>query len=151
MTLSASLAEITQALVDKLTADMATLGLNAVFYGDQDKLSTTPMACVEPDVKKVMEITPFRKTTLSISVHIIIYHSAVTSPQLNKKNADLMAEAVETFLNADKNLKRTDGSDRVIHCYIEEVASGYVTKNKTPVRASRLTFSALTQDQLPQT
>lgn len=151
MTLSASLADITQALVDKLTADATTLGLKGVFYGDQDKLPATPIVCVEPDNKDVMSYSPFRKTEIEITVYIIVYHSAIESPQQNRKDADAMAEAIETFLNADKNLKRTDHTDRVIHCYIKHVASGYAKKGNSVVRASRLTFSARTQDQLPAT
>lgn len=151
MTLSASLADITQALVDKLTTNSVTLGLKGVFYGDQDKLPATPIACVEPDMKEIISITPFRKEDIDITVYIIVYHSIVESAQLNRKAVDIMAEAIETLINADKNLKRLDGSDRVIHCYIKRVASGYAKKGNSVVRASRLTFSAITQDQLPQT
>lgn len=149
MALSTSLPDITQALVDKLTTNSASLGLKGVFYGDQDKLSATPIACVEPDMKDNISISPFRKLEIEMTIYIVVYHSLVESAQLNRKDADNMADAIETLIHLDKGLLRLDGTARVTHCYIKRIASGYVKKGSSVVRASRLTFSARTQNQLP--
>jgi hypothetical protein len=150
MTLTASLAEVTQALVDKLELNADSLGLKGIYYGDQNKLPITPIACVEPDNKDIISISPFRKVEIELTLYIVVYHSYVESPQANRQEADLMAESIETLIHADKGLLRTDGTPRVIHCYIKQVTSGYVKKGTSTVRASRLTFSARTQNQLPE-
>lgn len=144
MTLATTIPEVAEALFDKLEANKVVLGIQAVYYGDQNRLPVTPAVCIEPDAKTNTLKSAFRMVSLDFKVYILIYHSQVTSPQDNRRNADALAEAVETLIHADKDL-----GGRVIHCMIDEIASGYVTKGNSLVRASRLTFSALSQNQLP--
>lgn len=150
MAYAKSIEEVADLLVTKLTNNSTLLGIQGVFYGDQNLLPATPVICVEPDVKDV-SITPFRLINADISIYLIIYHSAVTSGQTNSRNADIMAQAVEDLIHADKQLLRGDGTASVIHCYIAKTAAGYVKKGTGTIRASRLTFTAKTQYQLPNT
>lgn len=144
MTLATTIPEIAEALYNKLDVNKEALGIEAVYYGDQNRLPVTPAVCIEPDSKTNTLTSAFRKVSLDFKIYILLYHSQVSSPQDNRRSADALAEAVETLIHADKDL-----GGLVIHCMIDEVASGYVTKSNSLVRASRLTFSALSQNQLP--
>lgn len=149
MALAVHMYEIAEALVTKLETNKVSLGLADVFYGDQEKLPSTPIACVEPDTKTNTLSSAQRKVQIEFQVFILLYHSAVQSPEANRRDSDQLAADIETLIHADRTLLRPDLTDRVIHCMIESVASGYVTKSNTLVRASRLTFSALSQTILP--
>lgn len=144
MTLATTIPEVAEYLFDKLETNKEALGIQQVFYGDQNRLPVTPAACIEPGSKKNTLKSAFRVVSIDFEVYILLYHSSVTSPQDNRRAADAMAEAVEVLIHADKDL-----GGLVIHCMIDEVASGYVSKGSTLMRASRLTFSALSQNQLP--
>lgn len=144
MPLTDKLSVVSQALVTKLRDNQAGLGLNAVYYGDQDKLPTSPIACVEPDTKNNTLKSAQRMILVDFSAYILIYHSGVVSPQVNRSESDEMAEAVETLVHADRTL-----GDLLIHCMITEVASGYANKAGSLVRASRLTFNGQSQALLP--
>lgn len=150
MALATSLDEITQAVIDFITDNKITLGIADVFYGDQMLLPRTPAVCVEPESKEFGEPGPSRKVTLDFSVFILVYHSEVRSPQSNAKDALALAESIANLLHTNPKLKRTDNSDRVIHCMVKQVGNGYSSKDNTIVRSSRLTFSALSQEILPQ-
>jgi hypothetical protein len=144
MTLTASLAQVSEALFTKFETNKASLGIEAVYYGDQNRLPVTPALCVEPDAKQNTLKSALRVIAIEFKVYILIYHSSVTSPQDNRRAADALAEATETLIHADRTL-----GGLVTHCMVDEVASGYVTKNNSLMRASRLSFSAISQNQLP--
>lgn len=151
MALSTSYIEIAELLMTKLQNNSMALGLQGVFYGDQNLIPATPVVCVEPDGKDVTQITGFRKIDYDVNIFLLVYHGAIGSIQLNRQNTDLLAESIETLIHADKGLLRADGTASVIHCYITKIASGYVKKGNSTLRASRLTFLAKTQAQLPNT
>lgn len=144
MTLTASLVEVSESLYNKFEAAKGTLGIGAVFYGDQNRLPVTPALCVEPDGKTNTLKSAFRVIAIEFKVYVLLYHGSVTSPQDNRRAADALAEAVETLIHADRTL-----GGLVTHCMVDEVASGYITKGSTLIRSSRLTFSAISQNQLP--
>lgn len=144
MTLTASLADVADTLYDKFEVAKQSLGIEAVYYGDQNRLPVTPALCVEPDGKQNTLKSAFRVISIEFKVYLLLYHGAVTSPQDNRRAADALAEQVETLIHADRTL-----GGKVTHCMIDEVASGYVTKGTSLIRASRLTFSAISQNQLP--
>lgn len=147
MTLASTYSEVANLLVTKLTNASNQLGLQGVYYGDQALLPATPIVCVEPDMKEVVEFSPFRKVDSMITIFIIVYTSAVESPQANRQDSDALAEKIEAFIHKDAQLLRPDLSASVIDCYITRVASGYVKKGTSIIRASRLTFTARTQYQ----
>jgi len=144
MPLTASLVAICDALKTKLETNSTILGLKAVYYGDQDKLPVSPVVCVEPDTKvRDLKGVP-RKTEVTVTVYLMVYHSEITDVQTNRYSADELAEAVETLVHQDPQL---DGL--VVHCMITRVESGYSNKANSIMRSSRLTFEATTQELLP--
>lgn len=152
MALSQSLSEVCTYVFNKLdaSANKIAIGYLAVFYGDQDKLPTTPMICIEPDRKvRTLNGVP-RRTLVEFRVHVILYHSGVTSPQTNRRDADEMAEEIEALLHADPRLGASAGTQLAVNSLVTSIESGYVTKAGSLVRASRLTFDVTSQAQLPQ-
>ncbi len=156
---STSLAVVSQYLVDLIQANRTTIGLPTttgvvnVFYGDQDTFTTTPMVCVEPDNKKRTLDRARRMTTIDFSIGILVYHSVITDPQANRKQADIMAEAIETLIHANPAFGfpyGTSTSPLVTHSFVEQIESGYVRKAGSTVRSSRLYVTAQnSRDILP--
>lgn len=128
----------------QLLTDHLELGLQDVFYGDQDFLPRSPAACVEPNNKKQELKGAPRRTEVTLSVYVIVYFSHIRDTEVNRRDADLLSEAIEAVLHLDAQC-----GGRVIHSMVTENASGWATKSSTPIRASRLSFEATTQAQLP--
>lgn len=144
MPLTASLVEFNDALLTKLRTNQGALGINCLFYGDQDRIPGTPCVCLEPDVKSSSLKGAPRRTQVNFVTYLLIYHSEVTSPQDNLRSANVLAEQIETLIHADRTL-----GGLVIHCMVAATDSGYVRKNNTLMRSSRLTVTAESQDMLP--
>jgi hypothetical protein len=141
--LSNDLGTICQALQSKLEASMSNLGLNAVYYGDQDSIPTTPIACVEPDMKKQIFLAAQYMFQGEVTVFILVYSSYVTSPQTNRLEADEVATAIEDLLHQDLQL-----GGLVVAGWVTEIQSGYAKKKNSIVRCSRITWSAKTRKQI---
>lgn len=146
MALSHSIVDVAAAHEQLLNDNMNALGVKAVYYGDQDKLATTPVVCVEPDTKKqdYRGGGVNRMLGVNITVFLLVYHSFVQSAQENRKGADQLAEAIEDLIHQDATL-----GGLVIECHVSEVASGYATKGNSLVRANRITIEHVTQNRLP--
>lgn len=149
-----NLAVVTQYLVDKIQANRATLGMPTgtdvvnVFYGDQDIITSTPSVCVEPDNKHRILNGDRRRTVNEFRIGILIYQGLVTDPQTNRKDADELAEAIETLIHADATFG-ANPNQLVIHSLVESIESGYQKKGGSVLRSSRLTVTATSQTILP--
>lgn len=150
-----SLPILTQYLVDKFVANKVLLGLPVsadvinVHYGDQETITFTPCICVEPDSKRRVLNGVRRRTENTFSIGVLIYTGLVTDPQVNRKDADELAEAVETLIHADATFG-ANPNQLVIHSLVESIESGYARKGgNTVLRSSRLMVSAMSQTILP--
>lgn len=142
------LSVVSERLFEKLEQNKDDLGLYTVLYGDQERLPGYPAVCVEPDNKdRDLNGNP-RRTLVTLRVFIILYHGAIDSPQVNRRVADQKAEAVEAMIHEDPALT-VNNEDLVIHGMVTRMESGYVRKENTLVRASRLTYEANSQVHLP--
>lgn len=146
MTLTLSMVDVAVKIYDKLIAQQGNLGIGVVYYGDQARIETTPAVCVEPSVKNnnLNSAAAARKIDPIIETSILVYHSAIQSPQQNRLEADQFGEAIEAYLNTQRDL---DGL--VIHAYVSVFESGYLNKGDTVMRACRLTHLSRTQGYLP--
>jgi hypothetical protein len=131
-------------LMDLFEQNTAELGLAALYYGDQQKIPLTPALCLEPDEKPRELKGAQRMTRVSFRIHMILYYSHVGSIQDNRRQADKLADAIETLVHTKPTL---DGL--VIHGMCTDTVSGYVTKDRSMIRASRVTYEALSQKLLP--
>ncbi len=144
-TLTGKLTDVCDAIFDLLTTEANDLGLKAVYYGDQDRIPTTPVACVEPDDKNKAYKGGGMGSYLKVdfTVYILVYHDLITSPQTNRRGANLLAEDIETLLAQNSRL---DGL--VIESLVTQNTSGYAKKANQLMRASRLTWTGLSQTLL---
>lgn len=145
--LTGKLSVVAQAIQDKLQSDAAKfLGLHSVFYGDQDLIPGTPTVCVEPD-QKDQDYKPTGFFRQNISVFLLVYVNKVTSPQANRKEADILAEEIEDFIHTDRTLLDANNSNlpRVIEIHVSRIESGYATKKGEIYRTSRITLSGTSQ------
>lgn len=144
MTFTDSLVTVVDAVTAKLESNVEALGLTDVFFGDQDLIPRSPAACVEPGTKERDLQGANRRTENTFTIYILVYHSEVRSPQSNRRDADVLAEAIETLLHQDATL-----SGLVRHCYVVKVESGYARKQNGVMRSSRITFEASNMTRLP--
>jgi hypothetical protein len=145
MTNTDSLYVMADYVFNLLTTNQGTLGLEGLFYGDQNLIPVSPIACVEPDVKNVALKGMTREIQNEFRVYVLLYTAFVQSPDLNRRAADQLAESVGTVLNADAQC-----GGLVMHSMVEEIASGYAYKSGTIHRTSRILFTARSVTRLPQ-
>jgi len=151
MPLTSSYVTLCQYLFDLVVANKGTLGLSTavdvvnVFYGDQDTIQFVPAVCIEPDNKHREYNGIKRRTQNDFRIGILIYAGKITDPQSNRKDADLLAEAVETLIHANPQF-----GGLVIDSLVTDIDSGYQRKgDNTVLRTARLTVTARTQTILP--
>jgi hypothetical protein len=133
----------------KDAGDLLGYERDMVFYGDQDRIPGYPAICLEPDLAGYSEPSGTylgRKTTITLSFFVLVYHGEVRDPQVNRRDADVLANECTDLVHS-----HFTGEGRVVYCWVSSITSGYATKAGTLVRASRLTVSATTQAQLPLT
>jgi hypothetical protein len=120
------------------------LGLAQVYFGDQQNIPLTPVACVDPGGKsRALDGAP-RRTLTVMTNYVLVYHYEVKSLQDVREDAERLAEAVETLIHADPYM-----TDSVVHSLVTSVESGYLSRRNSLYRASRLTVEATVQAQLP--
>jgi hypothetical protein len=133
---------LVQAIVDKMLSNSAALGIQDVFYGDQDILPRTPVITVQAGpVQKDLVQTGF--TTMNTAhVFLTIYHGKIQDVQKNAKSADQLTEAVIDLLHLDKQLGGL-------------VITGYVTTNEPGLadrggmlKANRITWQGISKTQI---
>jgi hypothetical protein len=120
------------------------LGIQDVFYGDQNRLPRTPAVCVEPGEKRrKLEGLPRRALTTMIC-YVLVYHNPVTSREVAQEEKDNLTEAIEDKLHADAQMGGT-----VIDSMVLTTEYGYAQRNNTLFRVSRLAFEATSKVNLP--
>lgn len=130
-------------LTTQLKDQAASLGLDSVIYGDQDKLPPGVVVCIEPNRKSIELNGVPRKTLITIDILIMVYIGFIQLADDNRKDVDSKIEAIEDYLNGLNTMGGT-----AIHSFVTAIESGFATKNGTLVRASRMTFSITTQKVL---
>jgi hypothetical protein len=149
MPLTDSYVDLAKDVQTRLEAAAVSLGLTAVYYGDQDRIPTTPAACVEPgDKDRELNGMP-RRTEVEMTVYVILYLYNLKSPEEIREDVDTIGEAVESLLHTDAQLRGVGGEPTVIDSMVRRVESGYQQKRNSLFRATRLTFVARSQVQLP--
>ena len=123
-----------------------TLDLQDVFYGDQNRIPRTPALCVETgDKRRELNGAP-RRTRVDMTIFFLVYHSTIADAQTNRENTDRMAFAVEDFIHQDPDL-----GGLIVHGMVTSIEPGFVSRGNTMYRASRITYEATSQIQLPST
>jgi hypothetical protein len=143
-----SLVTITQFWVDKFKANAVTLGIPdlpgttgpagsdpSIFYSDQTLIPVTPTVCVESGPKlRDLRNTGFASTN-TFTVYVMVYHGKLQDEQVNKKECDQFAEAIEALMHTDKQ-----AGGLMYNGWVERIDPGIARRNKSLFRVSRLTW-----------
>jgi hypothetical protein len=135
---------VAEYLQQLLQDNALTLGLAAVYYGDQDKIPVNPAACIEPDNVDRTLNGASRVAQIVFNNYILVYHSAITDVQTNRKAADELADAIVDLVHAHSQL-----NGLVIDSVCVNVESGYSAKQNTVMRSSRISVQARSREILP--
>jgi hypothetical protein len=147
---SANIVVIATELQVRINAAKATFTTPVVdvWYGDQDRIGTTPTVCIEPsDKTRELSGAP-NMTENNFEIYILVYHNKVQDNQITRKEVDQLAFEIEKLLHQDLQLA-TAGVPRLIHGYVTRNESGYVWKNGTLYRTARLTYRGKNKTSLP--
>jgi hypothetical protein len=115
-----------------------------VYFGDQQNVPRTPSACIDPGGKTRTRNGDPRRTLVTLTNYIIVYHYEVKSLQDVREDADRLGETVEAIVHEDSFM-----GDSVLDSMVISVESGYLQRRNSMYRATRLTIEATAQTQLP--
>lgn len=141
MPMSAKGSLLTERLISLLTDNAAELGLEAIYYGDQEYVPKVPAACVEPAQvsRQLQEVTLRTDNTFTISV--ILYYADIQGTQDAQRGADMFAEKIIDVINTDGITERWGGTQfggLVLYGYVSDTEYGYIVKQNKLLRANRL-------------
>jgi hypothetical protein len=134
---------------DILDANKASLGIQDVWFGDQQLVPRVPALCVEPGTKRrVLQGVP-DLTLNEIDTHFLLYHSPVADSQTSRRAAIAFAEAVETFLHENHlRLHAANGDQLTIHGFMAEMDPAYSFRPGTLHHAAVMTWTSTTKRRL---
>lgn len=144
MSLIDSLEEYTLAVYERLDSNKSLVNVEDVYLGDQERVPRTPCLTVEPGTHSRDYNGAPRRVAVSFEAYIMVYVQKIQDSAANVKLLLATVKLVEQVLHADNTLGK-----RVISSYVAEVEPGYATRDKTLMRAARLTFRAASQKMLP--
>jgi hypothetical protein len=144
MPLTNQLKPVADFLEALLETNKGALGLQDVFYGDQNRIPRTPTACVDPGEKRRQLNGAPRRTQLDIVIYILVYHNAVTNVEVLAKTNDKLSEDIENVIHLDAQM-----GGLLIDSMVTNIEFGYASRGKTLYRVSRLTVEGRSQAQLP--
>jgi hypothetical protein len=123
----------------------ASLGLQDVWYGDQDLMPHTPALCVTPGVtKREFRGATFR-TLNTIETYVLVYWGKITDIQQNLHNAQHLADQVVFTVHSDLKL---GGLVTAVLC--TESDPGLINKAGVWMMGARLTFESISTTTFPQ-
>jgi len=140
MPVTNKVSEIAEYLVDLISQNKTALGVDEVYYGDQQKLNAGVVVCIEPDEKITTLKGHPRVMRVEFSLQIFVYHAMLQSAIASRRANDKCAEAIETLIHEHYIL-----GGLVIDSVVASIQSGIVTKSNSIVRASRMEFRATSQ------
>lgn len=135
-----------------LTINKAALGLEDVWFGDQQMVPRTPTLCVEPGLKRRTLFAAQNRTENEIDTYFLIYHSPISEMQDARRETMRVAEAVEHFLHLNHlRLFAANGTTQLtVHGYCTDMDPGYSRKQNTTYNAVQMTWRNLTKTWLMQ-
>jgi hypothetical protein len=128
----------------KLPANMTSLGLSSVWYGDQELLPVTPAVCVSPGPKqREFQGATFR-TLNTIETYALVYYGKIQDIQVNLHSATTLADSIETLIHSDLTL-----GGNVIAVLCTQNEPGVINKAGVWVMGARLTFQSTSKTTFP--
>lgn len=134
----------------ELLEEADDLGLQDVFYGDQQSIPRSPAVVIEnASVAREYSGAPYR-TINTITVVIILYMAATTGIEEIQAACDELGEDIADVINTDAmpalyNPAGTQFGGLVINAGVILVEYGYAVKRNEILRANRLTIECLSK------
>ena len=143
MTLTDSLVAIVDYQIDLLKSNAGLLGLNEVYYGDQNLIATVPAVCVEGQRKtRDMSGTSFRSENL-LRTTLLVYYSQMQDVNATQRDVEILAEQIEEVLHTDQTM-----GGLVVHGRVIELEPGYAVRERVYLRACRMTWQGISLTHL---
>lgn len=130
---------------DMVSAAKSDLGLQDVWYGDQELLPHTPAACVIPGNKRREFAGASYRTMNTFETYVLIYYGKIQDIQANLHASTAIADSVETLVHSDLTL-----GGNVISVICTQDEPGMVTKSGVLMVGARLTFESQSKTTFPQ-
>lgn len=131
---------------DLLYTNRNELGLEEVYYGDQNLIGNTPSVAVEPGpFSRTLEgggVGGKGRTENITTVFFLIYIARLDGKQDLRRELDVLSESIVDKLHEDM----TAGGS-VIHGYVTAIDPGYA-KRGSLMLASRLTWRGINKSQI---
>lgn len=132
--------DLVRTLKTILEANMTQLGLQGVYYGDQDKIPHYPAATVQSGGKDRTQRS-LHEWGIILRATIFIHHGKVQSSEVTLEEMDGIVEEVENVVHGNLTL---NGS--VIFGYITTVNPGVALRGEVMVRSTRMTYEAQSKE-----
>jgi hypothetical protein len=136
---------LTQEVVDLLEADVS-LGLKAVYYGDQAAIPFFPSVTVEAGTKDRRYNQTGLQYSVEVPIYIMLYHGKAIDISVLRKEADELAEAVQSRLLLYRKLNFS-GTDLVTSSLVTSLEPGFGTRNNVQLFVHRLTLECMIREQ----
>lgn len=144
MPLTVSSEVVANYIFNMINTGKVGLGINAVYYGDQTQIPTTPAVCVAPGNKQRQFQGASYTTLNTLETYVFLYYGKVQDVQLNLHAAQAMADSLEPFVQADLKL-----GGNVIAVLCTQNEPGMINKMGSLMVGNRLTFESMTKTMLP--
>jgi hypothetical protein len=136
---------VAQAIQAVLVTNQTALGLEDVWYGDQDSIPRYPAVCIEADTKSIpiTDLNPMLYARNDFEILLILYDSIIGSVDTLRLQTDQLAEAITDVLHIDIKL-----GGLVTLGYVSLIQYGYIVKQGRLVRSAKLTWRGLNKTPL---
>lgn len=136
--------DVAEAVLAVLDAAKVPLGIQDVWFGEQNKIPRTPAACVVADRKARELVGVPRAVTNTFAVRIDLYVMKVQDVQVSDAEVVALADNVEVVLHADLTFGGLVYSSLVV-----SNEQGVFNKGQTNYRSARLVLELQSRTQLP--
>lgn len=138
------------ALLDVPATKSALLGqYGSLFYGDQNRLPTTPVVCVEAGPTRRTLVGAPLMVMCEHECYILVYHSKVQSEETNKLESETIAEGIANELDKNPTLIGPNSEAGIVtNGFCTSIDPGYAVKEGTLYKAVRITWNGSAKTRL---
>lgn len=143
MALADRITTVATAMQTLLQANAVALGLQHVYYGDQERIPATPAVCVEPNLiaREISGIGGKGQTDNNITIYVICYLAKIQDDQATRLAADQLSESIMDVLHTSITMSGT-----VVHGHVSGIEYGYAKRGAGALtRVARIEWSGFSK------
>lgn len=127
--------------IQDLLQETTSLGLQDVFYGDQELIPRTPAVAVETGIfTRQLDGIPYRTKNV-FRIYLLVYFAKVQDVQVTRLQCDQKAEQIMRTLHQNKTM-----GGLVISGHVTAIEPGYTYRGRALMRSARITWEGLTKN-----